>query len=312
MVKLVASSVNHVDIWARTGALGTDRPFPKILGADGAGLVEETGGPAEGLAAGTRVLIYPLLTCGSCEYCLSGRENLCQNLKMLGIQCDGTYAEYVAVPQRNLVTIPDVLDFTTASTLGIAYLTAWTALVRAAKVEPGEAVLVPAATGGFGTAAISIARALGADVVATTGSKEKVVKLRSVGVKAVVDVTSEDMVSSVLSATDGRGVDVVLDSVGSATLAASLKCVRRGGRLVTLGATSGREVTLDVRGIYAKGITIYGVYVGTRDDLTHVIEWVAEGKIRPVVDSVYTLEEAAEAHSRLDGRLAFGKIVLRP
>jgi len=311
LVRLHASSINHVDVWARTGAIPHSGRFPRVLGADGAGTVEEVGDEVDPSVLNTRVLLYPLVTCGSCEPCMEGRENLCDDLKMLGVHLPGTYAEYVKLPAENLVPIPDEMDFTTASTLGVAYLTAWTA-VRAADVGVGRSVFIPGATGGFGTAAVRFSLALGATVLASTASPQKAQRLKETGVKHVIDANVRDLAEEVRRVTGGRGVDAALDSVGSATFLQSLRAVRKGGKVVTIGATTGKEVQLDLRFVFANGLNISGVYMGTRKELAEIVKWVTEGRVRPVIDSVYSLEEVAEAHSRVDGRLAFGKVVLRP
>ncbi len=312
LVKISAAALNYVDIWARKGSPAYPVKFPHILGADGAGVVEETGNGAEGVSAGERVLIFPGISDGSCAFCRRGLDNQCDHFEILGTKRAGTYAEYVCVPDQNVVAIPDQISFEQAAAFPLAYATAWHMVVGKAKVAAGENVLVLGASGGVGVAAMQIAKLKGAKVLAVTTNKHKVAKLKTLGADDVfVEERDSDFSKWALKNTDGRGVEVVIEQVGPLTWEKSLKSLARYGRLATCGATTGPAVTLDLRGMFSRDITIFGARLGTQREFQDLSTAVFNGGITPVVDRVFSLEEASSAHDYLEGKQQVGKILLK-
>jgi NADPH:quinone reductase-like Zn-dependent oxidoreductase len=257
------------------------------------------------------VLLQPGVSCGRCAQCLSGRDNRCPRFEVLGYRTHpGGYAEYVKVPLQNVVPIPDEIDFVRAAAFPLTFLTAWHMLMTRARLERGEDVLVLAAGSGVGHAAIQIASIQGARVFTTAGSDEKADRARSLGAHAVVNHRRQDIAAEILRLTDRRGVDVVVEHVGEATWPASMRVLARGGRLVTCGATTGPRVGLDLRAVYAKQLSVFGSYVGTKGELLRVARLFFAGEIAPVVDRTFPLSAAADAQRRLEASEHFGKIVL--
>jgi NADPH:quinone reductase-like Zn-dependent oxidoreductase len=307
LVRVRACALNHLDLWQRRGLERVTIPLPHISGADVAGEVLDPGGGP--VPAGTRVFLQPGLSCGVCAACLEGRDNQCADYDVLGYQSDGGYAELVSVPVENLVPIPDHIDFVTAAAFPLTFLTAWHMLVTRAAVRQGESVLVLAGGSGVGQAAIQIARLHGAHVLATAGPA-KMTRTRELGAGHVFDHYAEDFSRGVRSATAGRGADVVVEHVGEATWERSVRALARGGRLVTCGATTGPRGAIDLRHLFARQLSLLGSYMGRKSELLAAAPFFFDGKLRPVVDEVLPLADAAEAHRRLEAGQHFGKIVL--
>ena len=306
IVRVRACALNHLDLWQRRGLEHVRIPLPHIPGSDISGVVADSGDSA--LAAGTRVLVHPGLSCGSCAACLEGRDNLCPRFDVVGLLTDGGYAELVSVPSENLLPIPDHIDFTAAAAFPLTFLTAWHMLARAT-VRAGDVVLVLAGGSGVGQAAIQVARALGARVLATS-APAKIEQTRALGAEAVFDHYESDFARAAKAATAGRGVDVVIEHVGEATWERSVRALARGGRLVTCGATSGPQVAIDLRHLFARQLSFLGTYMGAKPELRAAADLFFRGTLTPVVDTVFPLAEAAAAHRRLEAREQFGKIVL--
>lgn len=306
LVKVRACALNHLDLWQRRGIPGV--PLPHCTGTDVAGQV--VGGKTDGVAEGQRVLVQPGISCGRCVSCLSGEDNLCRSYGLVGYQSEGGYAELITVPVENLVPIPDRLGYVEAAAFPLTFLTAWHMLVNRAALRPGETVLILAAGSGVGQAAIQVARAQGAWVIVTAGSKEKLARARELGAHEGINHYSQDIAKEVRRYTDRRGVDVVFEHVGQATWEQSMKSLRRGGRLVTCGATTGPSGSLDIRHLFARQISLIGSYTGSKGELLKAAELFFEGRFSPVVDGTYPLEAAAEAQGRLEDKGQFGKIVL--
>jgi NADPH:quinone reductase-like Zn-dependent oxidoreductase len=283
--------------------------LPHIPGSDIAGEVLD-GGPA-GLVAGTRVVVHPGLTCGRCAPCLAGHDSLCDHYGVVGYQSEGGYAELAAVPAANLLPIPDGVTFESAAAFPLTFLTAWHMLVSRANVRPGETVLVIAAGSGVGQAAVQIAKLHGTRVIATAGDARKLELARTLGADEVVDHYAGDLTDEVRRLTGGRGVDVVVEHVGEAVWDRVVRCLARGGRLVTCGATSGYHGAVDLRALFSRQLSLLGSYMGTRADLDAAWAAFGRGDLRPVVDSVLPLGDAAEAHRRLETHSQFGKVVLQ-
>jgi NADPH:quinone reductase-like Zn-dependent oxidoreductase len=313
LIRLKAAALNHLDLWVRSGSRGRDIPLPHIPGSDGAGIIAETGTEVRHLKQGDPVLISPGLACGHCDKCLSGRDNLCHEYRVVGMKENGTYAEFIALPSVNVAPIPLGLDFPQAAAIPLVFLTAWHMLVGRARIVRGQTVLVHGAGSGVGSAGIQIAKLLGARVITTAGSDEKLAKARALGADEVINYRTQDFVEEVKRLTGRRGVDVVFEHIGGEVLEKSIPVVTRGGCLVTCGATTEYSAKLDIRYVYSRHQTIYGSWMGAKDELLSVLKFF-EGPARtlqPVVDSIYPLEAAAGAQRKMEERRNFGKIVLQ-
>jgi NADPH:quinone reductase-like Zn-dependent oxidoreductase len=308
LVRVRACALNHLDLWQRRGIERVKIPFPHISGADVAGEVVQSGDPA--FPPGQRVMLQPGLSCGRCVHCLDGRDNECARYDVLGYQSDGGYAEYVRVPSQNLIAVPDGIGMVEAAAFPLSFLTAWHMLVHRAQLRAGEDVLVLGAGSGVGQAAIQVAALHGARVFATAGTDEKLARARSLGASDGVNHTTGDVPAAVRQFTGGRGVDVVVEHVGTATWDRSLRSLARAGRLVTCGATTGHDARIDLRFLFSRQLSLVGSYMGRKADLLRAAPFFFSGRLVPVVDRTYPLHEAAEAQRRLESREAFGKIVL--
>ena len=308
LVRVRACALNHLDLYQRRGLDRVTIPFPHISGADVAGDVVDA--PGGELATGTRVLLQPGLSCGRCAACLGGRDNMCARYDVLGYQSDGGYAELVVVPVVNVVPIPDHISFVDAAAFPLTFLTAWHMLVTRARVVAGETVLVLAGASGVGQAAIQIARLFGARVIATAGSAAKQQRARDLGADEVIDHYAGDIVGEVRRLTGRRGVDVVVEHVGQATWAKSVRSLAPGGRLVTCGNTTGWDADIDLRFLFSRQLSLLGSYMGTKADLLQAAPLFFAGRLRPLVDAVMPLDAAADAHRRLEAGEVSGKLVL--
>lgn len=309
LVKVKACGVNRLDIWVRSGRYKAN--LPHILGTDIAGEVAALRPGVKGISVGAPVVVYPLLSDGKCEYCLRGMPNRCLSRGFIGVASDGGYAELVKVPTTNLIEIGG-LDFRTVASLPVNFGTVWNGLVSRAKVGPGDTVLVWGAAGGVGHTAVQVSKLLGAKVIAAVGSDDKAKFVESQGADSVVNYSTHDLVDVVHSLTSGLGVSVVFDHVGGDTWAKSIDCLARGGRLVTLGLTSGPKSEVDVRKVYQDELSILGTYSCRREELVEVLRLTAEGKLKPSIFRELPLRSAREAHEALESRRVQGKIVLTP
>ena len=312
LIRVKACALNRLDIWIRQGIPSVQVLLPHIGGCDVAGVVEGVADEGAGLKPGDRVFIAPGLSCWRCEFCLSGRDNLCVSYRILGAQVNGGMAEYAKAPAINVLPIPGALSFEQAAAFPLTAVTVWHMLFGLAKLQPAEDVLILGAGSGVGSMAIQMARAAGARVLTTVGSEDKVEKAKALGAEVVLYHARDDIAERVKRATDGRGVDVVIEHIGPATWEQSLKSLAKGGRLITCGATSGPEVRVDLRFLYMRQTTVVGSIMGTRDELLAAAKWIGEGRIQAVIDSVLPLKEARAAHERMLDRKLFGKIVLTP
>ena len=312
VVAVKAAAMNHLDIWVRIGWAGLKLAFPHVLGSDVAGVVESVGAGVTGVKPGDEVVVNPSLGCGRCEQCLSGRENLCRRFSILGEHVSGGMAGKLAVPARNVLPKPKNLSFEEAAAVPLTFMTAWHALVARAQLRLGETVLVHAAGSGVGVAAVQIAKLLGATVIATAGSDAKLERARALGADHVVNYETQDFVQEVRRITEKRGVEVVFEHVGKKTWEKSILAAGIGGRIVTVGATTGYDPLTDLRHVFFRQLSILGSTMGTGGELLEVLRYVGEGKLRPVVDKVLPLAEARQGQDLLSNRAQFGKIVLRP
>jgi NADPH:quinone reductase-like Zn-dependent oxidoreductase len=312
LVRVKACALNHLDIWGRIGLPGVQIPLPHISGSDISGDIASTGRLVTRTRPGDAVIVSPGLSCGMCEYCLSGRDSMCRSYKIIGYLTDGGYAELISVPEVNIIPKPEWLKPEEAAAVPLVFMTAWHMLVTNARVSPGEHVLVLGAGSGVGSAAVQIARLSGARVIATAGSEEKLKLARALGADELINHNEQDIAAEARRITEKRGVDIVFEHVGSATWEKSIKSLAVGGRLVTCGATSGYAGQTDIRYVYSRQLSILGSYMASKAELLKVIELVKQRRLNPVIDRIYPLAEAAGAQERMEKREHFGKIVLRP
>jgi NADPH:quinone reductase-like Zn-dependent oxidoreductase len=291
--------VNHLDIWTRMGIAGKKIRLPHICGCDIVGTVR-----------GQRVMVYPGVSCGRCQHCKSGHENLCNEFAIIGGMSDwnGGYAEKVAVPARNIVKLPRALKSEAAAALAVSYLVAWN-MLKAHCAGRGKTILVYGATSGVGMATIQLAKALGAKVITTASGPAKNSFANKLGAHYVIDRASQNIVEEVKKIAPA-GVDIVIDHVGAATWPTSIAALRQGGRMAVCGMTSGNEATVPVRMFYSKQIVMTGALLGTRAELQELIRFVIRKKIPPVIDTVFALKDAREAQGRMEAGLHSGKILL--
>jgi NADPH:quinone reductase-like Zn-dependent oxidoreductase len=309
VLKVSACAVNRIDVWARSGRYKT--ALPHILGTDVAGEVVEVGPGVEGVARGLKAAVYPVISDGTCTFCKAGKPNLCVGRGFVGVATDGGYAELVMVPATNLVPAGS-LDLKKAAAMPVDFGTAWSGLVSRAKVGPDDSVLVWGAAGGLGHAAVQIAKLLGAKVIALVGDDAKAAFVRSQGADHVVNSGSGDIVGAVKSLTGGMGATVVFDHVGGETWGRSIDSLARGGRMVTLGLTSGPRSEVDVRRIYTDELSIMGTYGQSRSDVAKVLELAAQGRLGPAIHGELPLSSAREAHEIIESREVRGKVLLIP
>jgi NADPH:quinone reductase-like Zn-dependent oxidoreductase len=311
-VAVKAVAVNHLDIWVRRGGPAFLVEFPHRLGADVAGVVDACGPGVDDVQVGSKVVVNPGLSCGHCGACLAGRDNLCRQYRILGEHCQGGYGQYVVVPRVNLAPYPGELAFEDAAAAILPFLTAWQMLVKKARVAPGETVLVQGAGSGVGVAAIQIARLFGARVIATAGSAAKLTCAAELGAEHLINYRDSDFVREVKRVTGKRGVDIVFEHIGGDTLAQSIRATASGGRIVTCGATAGFDATIDLRHVFFRQIALLGSTMASKGDLLELLPHVAAGRLKPVVDRVLPLADAAAAHRALEERAVVGRVVLLP
>lgn len=308
LVRVAAAGVNRVDVWIRTGKYHVK--LPHVLGVDVAGEVVSSTVPH--LRRGDRVVLFPDTPCGRCRYCLTGRFQLCRNGSRLGSTRWGGYAELVAAPASSAIPLPSGVSLEEASALPVNYSTAWRALVTDAAIGPGMWVLVVGGSSGVGVAATQIARLSGASVISVVGDDWKEEKAYKAGADLVINRKKKDVVEEVLKKTGGEGVDVVLEMAGTPFWEKALQCLAPGGTLVVVGATAGDQVSFNVRPFYRKYQRIIGSGMGTQGEFLRIINLFSQGKLRPVIDRVFSLKDASEAHRRLEAGGHFGKILLKP
>jgi len=313
-VRVAGCALNHLDVWVRRGIPGLTLEMPHIPGADVAGTVDAVGPGVDGLTFNAPVVVHPVLSCGRCRACAAGRDNECRRFGLLGEHTRGGMADYIVVDARNALPAPADIPLHELAAVPTTFLTAWQMLVTKANVRPGETVLVLAAGSGVGVAGVQIARLLGAQVIATASTDDKLGRARELGAHHVVNYATADLVGEVKRITGKRGVDVVFEHTGAATWEKSILCAARGGRIVTCGATTGFSATTDLRHVFFRQLTIYGSTMGTRADLFDLLDHVGRRSLRPIIDSQIPLtrEAVVAAHERLEARGPFGKILVVP
>ena len=312
LVRVRASGLNHLDLWVRGGIPGMRVPMPHVLGSDGAGEVVAVGELCERVKVGQRVVLSPALSCRQCAHCVSGRDNQCPMYRLFGTTIDGTNRELMPAPEYAVIPIPDDLSFEEAAAAPLVFLTAWHMLFVRAQLQPGEDVLVIAASSGVGQAAIQLAKLFHCRVIATAGGESKLAKAREIGADHVIDHYSQDISAEVRKITGKRGVDVVFEHVGAATWPKSVESLAHSGRLVTCGATTGYDVKVDLRFLFSRRQSLLGSFMGTLGDLHRVLQFIFRKQVRPVIDKVYPLSEIRAAHDRIEKKEQFGKVVVVP
>ena len=309
IVEIHVAALNHLDLWVRNGIKGV--PLPLIPGSDGAGVIREIGSDIKHVEVGERVLIQPLVYCGSCSNCLSGRENYCVDWGILGEHLDGTLAELISVPGKNLYAIPSDLGFQEAAAFALVSQTAYTMLIDRAKILSSECVFIWGASSGLGSVAIQIAKSVGAMVIAASSSAENLEKASALGADFTLNHKTNNISASVKEITEGQGVDVVFEHVGETTWNTSLKMLGKGGRIVTCGATTGARVEIDIRHLFYKQLSILGSTMGNKIAFENSFELVKSGKLKPVIDRTFPMEEIQAAHQYLEEGAQFGKVMIQ-
>ena len=314
LVKVEACALNHLDIWTRTGMRGWQIPLPHILGNDIAGTVVKVGSEAHYLTEGLECFVAPGVSGGPSLERLRGDDNIAADYNIMGLFRDGGYAQYVKVPAFNIFPRPENLSWEETAAFPLTFLTAWHMLgERRANLRPGETVLIMAGNSGVSTVAIQLAKARGCRVITTAGSAKKAEQCKELGADVVIDHYEHagKIHKQVFALTNGHGVDVVLEHVGQAVFDQCLKSLKRGGRLVTCGATTGPVAELNINLVFAKHLTIMGSFMGSMSELLEVLPLIRRGQVKPIVDSTFALEDAAKAHGRMENSEHFGKIVLK-
>jgi NADPH:quinone reductase-like Zn-dependent oxidoreductase len=312
VLEVRSAALNHLDIWVRKGRPGLVLKMPHVLGSDAAGVVAELGSGTHGVSVGDEVILNPGLSCGCCESCRRGQQSECISFSIVGAGRPGTFAEKVAVPFCNVFPKPAYLNFDEAAALPLVYQTAWRMLMTRGAAKPGETVLIHGIGGGVALAALQLAKLAGAEVIVTSSSDEKLARAAALGADHTINYKSENSVrAAVKDITAGRGVDVVIDAVGAGTWDTSLGLVRRGGRIVLCGVTTGAQAPTNLQALYWNQLTIMGSTMGSHEDFRLMLKTVAASKLKPVIDSVRPLKEVADAMARMEAAQQFGKIVLR-
>lgn len=311
LLRVKAVALNHLDLWVRQGLPAFKLKMPHILGSDAAGVIARTGKLVKHLQPGDQVLLAPGWGCGHCPHCLAGDDNLCSDYKILGENTAGAYAEFVKAPAENAFAIPKGMSFDEAAAVPLVFLTAWHMLVHQVGIKPGDTILILAAGSGVGSAAIQIAKLFGATIFATASSDVKLQKAAELGADELINYKEDDFLEKVRHLTGKQGVDIVFEHVGQSTWERSIKALRKGGTLVTCGATTGYQAMTDLRYVFFKELRILGNLMGRRADLRAALNFFPE-KLKPIIDRVLPLEQASVAHELMGQRQQFGKIVLNP
>lgn len=310
LVRVKASALNHLDLWHRNGLPGAKIPMPHISGCEGSGDVAKIGSQVSGIQVGDAVVVTPGYSCNRCEYCIAGNESVCLQYGMMGVRRNGCFAEFVAAPADTIFPKPTHLSYGEAASMPLVFLTAWHMLVSRAGIRQGEDVLVQAAGSGVGIAAIQIAKLFGARVFATAGSQAKLEKAKQLGADILINYKEKDFAEEIRAVTNKRGVDIIIDHTGEANWERNILALGRMGRLVICGNTSGYNAKTDLRHVFSRQLSVLGSNMGSRRDLLEVFRMITKGRLRPVIDSVFPLEQVQAAEERLANRDAFGKIVI--
>jgi len=311
LVQIKMCSLNHLDVWVRKGIPGV--PLPLIMGSDGAGIIEEIGDLAfnpNNLKIGDEVLVAPVRSCGKCEKCISGLENLCPDFKLPGENTDGVQAEYITIEPKYLFKKPSVLTWEETAALPLVTLTAYHMLIQKAGIQKGNSLLIWGASSGVGSMAIQIAKVFDALVITTVGSEKKAEMAKKLGADHIINYKTQPVGRVVRELTGGKGVDIVFEHTGAKTWGDSLRAMKKGGKLVTCGATTGPLVKIDLRALFIKQQQLIGSTMGSLQDMRDILELVEQEKLKPLIDKVYDFEQIREAHARIESGEQFGKVVV--
>lgn len=310
LVHVRAATLNRVDLYMRDSGAGITHELPQIMGLDGAGEIAKINAPESGLAVGQNVVIHPGISCSHCEFCLRGDTTLCTAINFLGEHRDGTLAEYVRLPIRNVFPMPIGLTHAEAAALGVNHLTAWRMLFTKAQVKPWETVLIFGIGGGVSLAALQLVKQIGARAIVTSRDDDKLQRALAMGADFAINGATEDISRKALALTGGRGVDVVIENVGKAVWPHALKSLVRGGRLALCGATSGDSPSADLRRLFVRQLQIFGTSLGTLDEFRHMLAFVQNTGLQPIIDATYTMDDVYSALDYLDSGKQFGKIAI--
>ncbi|KPQ10086.1 MAG: Zn-binding dehydrogenase [Saliniramus fredricksonii] len=310
LIRVRAVGLNHIDVWGYRGMAFAKRKLPLAVGAEASGEIVATGADVPGFTPGQKVVMYGAMTCGECRACREGRDNLCENVGgIMGFHLDGFAREEIIMPARLVIPVPDAVPFEDAACAPIAFGTVQHMLFDNAKLEPGESILVHAGGSGIGTAAIKMAKAIGCTIYATVGDDEKGAKARELGADHVINYREERFEGEVRRLTKRKGVDVVFEHVGADTWNGSLLCLKRGGRLVTCGSTSGVSTQMNLMQLFQQQYRIFGSFGCSMRNIRDSLDKMAGG-MTPVIDTVFPLEEFTQGLDRLESRKVFGKIIV--
>jgi NADPH:quinone reductase-like Zn-dependent oxidoreductase len=312
LVDVKAGALNHLDVWTRRGLPGIDLEMPHIPGSDGAGVVTSVGAGVTRFSAGDRVAVSAGVSCGDCEFCRDGDPTLCKDYHLIGEHIRGVHSELAAVPEDNLVAVPEHVDWETAAAAPLVFQTAWRMLITRAELQPGESILVLGASGGVGHAAVQIADYVGAEIFATASTDEKLDYAARIGADYTINYETANFAEEIRNLTGKRGVDVVVDHIGAQTWQDSLKSLAKGGRLVTCGATTGGNPETDINRIFWNQLEVIGSTMGTPGEVDDVLDLVWRGEFQPRIRETLPMSETARAHEMLEEREGFGKVVLVP
>lgn len=313
LIRVLAASINHIDIHFRRGLPGVKSPLPHIPGSDAVGVIEDVGTNVQDFNIGDTVIMDPSTSCGICEFCKKGMINYCPKAGILGRETDGAYAEYFALAAENAIKVPQAVDPLNAVAAPLVYVTAWSMVVTKANLQKNQTILVMGAGSGVGTAAIQIAKMIGATVFTTVGSDDKLQKAKNLlHVDEAWNYNEVEIDREVRKATGKKGVDVVIDHVGGKQWVPLLRATKNGGTIVTCGATDGFDPQEDLRHIFFRQLKVMGSTMGNREEMKTVMKHVFDGRLKPIVDKIFSLQDAAKAHQYIEDRKVFGKIVLQP
>ncbi|WP_117594873.1 zinc-binding dehydrogenase [Haloprofundus halophilus] len=312
LVDVKAGALNHLDVWTRKGMPGIDLEMPHIPGSDAAGVVEAVGEKVTRFEEGDHVAVSAGVSCGQCEFCRDGDRARCVRFHIIGEHVRGVHAERAAVPEQNLVPVPDHVDWEVAGSASLVFQTAWRMLIDRGGLEAGEKVLVLGASGGVGHAAVQIADYAGAEVYATASSEEKLEYAKECGAEYVINYEEDDFAAEIRELTGKRGVDMVVDHVGEETYGDSLKSLAKGGRIVTCGATTGGNPGAGLNRIFWNQLSVIGSTMATPGQVDDVLELVWDGTFEPRIRETLPMSEADRAHEMIENREGFGKVVVIP
>ena len=309
-VRLQAATLNRVDLYMRDSGAGITHRLPQVMGIDGAGVIDAVGPGERRLAPGMPVVLHPGLACGRCEFCRRGETVLCTSMRLLGEHRDGTFAQFVSLPALNVFALPSCMTPAEGAALGVNHLTAWRMLFTKGQLKPWHSVLIFGIGGGVSLAALQLAKMIGAKCIVTSRDAGKLERAREMGADHVIQAPPAEVSKTVLELTGGRGVDLVIENVGAAMWSQALKSLVRGGRLVTCGATSGDQPGADLRRMFIRQLQVLGSTLGDLHEFADLLAVCAQGRVRPVIDSRWPLDEVHAALDRLASGQQFGKVVL--